>query len=158
MQPPDSKPIGIVLLILGLLGVACLTLNSPFRFLGLAFGFLLFVVALGILGKSGQFARALKPFVKKPVRLEIWGEPLPGTEGGILQIDSVAPLGLGIWIYLRPLSGGKKLKLKIAQPTTLAIGSSGAEITFAGYVQWDSRRIKDLNNRRAPGTVVLSLA
>ncbi|MEJ2367394.1 MAG: hypothetical protein P8Z49_03345 [Acidobacteriota bacterium] len=159
MRFPHSKPIGIFFLVIGLSSVACLMLDAPYRSLGLAVGLLCILAAMSILGKAGRFSGALKPFISKQVRPEIWGKPLPGTkEGAILQVDSIAAVGVGLWIYLRPISGGKRIKLKIAQPTTLTVSPSGAEITFAGYAQWDSRRVKDQNNRRAPGTVVLSLA
>ena len=158
MRPPDSKPIGFFLLILGFSGLACFPLGPPFGLLGLGVGSLCLVTALGILGRSGQFARALGPFVGKSVRVEIWGRPLPGLEGVIQRVDSIAPLGLGVWIYLHPVSGGTSLKLKIAQPVSLTLGPGKAELTFAGYAQWDSRRVKDANGRRAPGTVVLFLA
>jgi len=158
MQTPQSKTNGITILILGLSGLAFFALNTEFRFLGLGIGLPLIVVAIGILGKSGQYTRRLQQFVSKSVHVEIWGVPLPGSNGAVFQIDSISPMGLGVWVYMHPISGGPRLKLKIAQPTSLALTSNKAEINFAGYAQWNSRRIMGPDGQRAPGTVVIALA
>jgi hypothetical protein len=158
MNPPGSKAAGAVLLSLGLAGLATGLIPTDFRYLGLIVGALFITFAFGIFGKAGQYARALQPLAGKPVRVEIWGIPLPGSSDAGFTVDSIAPLGFGLWIYLRATPGGPRIKLKIAQPFKLTLKPSHAEISFAGYAQWDSQRVKSPEGRRAPGTVAITQA
>jgi hypothetical protein len=136
---------------------ACAVLIPELRLLGLI-GFPVFFLAISILGKTGQDARSLQLLVEKSVWVEVWGLPLPASEGVIFQIDSISSLGPGLWVHMHSVSGGPKIKLKIAQPTSIEFIGSQIAITFAGYVQWDSQKFKSPTGQRAPGTVVLSMA
>lgn len=157
MHPPTSKPIGIAALIIGVAGLSCIMLAGELQIIGPALALPFITVAIGILGRPGQFARKLQTFQGQQARVEIWGTAPPGLTADVFKIDSVTCLGVGIWIYLCSASDGRKTKLKIAQPTTMSLNSAAAEIGFAGYAQWDGKRIKDPRGRRAPGTVVLTL-
>lgn len=126
--------------------------------IGLLIGLPFIGLAIGILGKPGQFARSLRAFEGRPVQVEIWGVPLPGSEGCLFKVDSLACLGVGLWIYLRPLSGGRRTKLKIAQPTSMLLNNGVAKIDFSGYAQWAGRWVRNSNGQRRSGTVVLTFA
>ena len=156
MRLPISKRVGVVAMVLGLAGLSILALDTPFRFLGFGLGLPPLVVALGLLGNPGRYARTLHFLEQKVVRVEVWGQPLPGCAGPY-RVDSIVPMGLGLWIYLQPVEGGPRLKLKIAQPASLDVQQDHAEIGFAGYVQWASKRVRNSDGQRAPGKVLVML-
>lgn len=154
IRPPASTSAGIALLVVGVASTATALIDFPFRSLGPALGFGLIVVALGVLGKPGQFVRQLGPFVGRDVTVKVFGHALPDLDATMLRVASIESLAFGLWIRLR-LPSGERIKLKVAQPTKLVLTPSMAEVSFAGYVQWNSRRIKGPDGRRAPGAVTL---
>lgn len=158
IEPPSSKGAGIAGAVLGLGALATVAAGSPFRYLGAAVGLPLLFLSVCILGKTGRFARALRPLARKAVRVEVWGQPLHAAGGDPLTIESVTLLGVGLWIYLRAGSEGPRAKLKVAQPTSLNLDGARAEISFAGYAQWAGRKVKSPEGRMRPGTVELRLA
>ncbi len=158
IEPSSSKSVGTVFVLLGLAMAATAIVASPYRILGPIVGLPLVFVGSSILGRTGQLARALKPFVNSTVRVEVWNAQLTASGDRTFRVDSVTLLGAGLWIYLRSNLGARRAKLKIAQPTALRFRGGHAEIDFAGYVQWASRRLKSPRGGRAPGTVTLSLA
>jgi hypothetical protein len=158
IEPSHSKTFGAFLVFLGLALAAVAIVSSPFRTLAPILGLASMYFGGSILGRTGRFARSLQPFVNTNVRVEVWNAPLPASGGASFRVDSVTLLGVGLWIYMRSNPGGPRTKLKIAQPTELRLRGGHAEIDFAGYVQWASKRVKSPRGKRAPGTIILSLA
>jgi hypothetical protein len=158
IQLSSSKKFGVSLIFLGLAFAATALVSTQDRILGPILGVPLLFFGGCILGKPGRFARSLQPFVNHFVRVEIWDAPLHPPDGDSFLVDSVALLGVGLWVYLRSNVGDSRTKLKIAQPTDLRMRGRHAEIDFAGYVQWASKRIKSPQGKRAPGTIILSYA
>lgn len=158
IQPPSSKKFGASFIFLGLALAATAMARTPYRTLGPILGLLLMYIGGTILGSTGRFARSLQPLVNNIVRVEVWNVPLPASDGASFRVDSVTLLGVGLWIYLRANASGRRTKLKIAQPTELRLHADHAEIDFAGYAQWASKRVKSPHGKRAPGTVILLLA
>lgn len=156
MRAPISKMIGVLCLVFALATFAGAVLIPHLRLLALV-GFPVFFLAISILGKPGEDARSLQPLVERAVCVEVWELPLPASEGAVFRIDSVSSLGPGLWVHMHTVSGGPRIKLKIAQPTSIEFTGSQVAITFAGYVQWDSKRVPSPTGHRAPGTVVLSM-
>jgi hypothetical protein len=155
MHLPRSIPSGLLLAALGLSGVL-LALHDPvLRVPCGAAAMACATVALGILGRSGRLARSLQVLVGQPIRVRVWDRPLPGGGDPLFRVASVSCLGVGLWIRLAPVEGGRSRKLKVAQPGPLDGTAGRWAIPFSGYVQWDSRRIPGPGGRRAPGTVVL---
>jgi hypothetical protein len=158
IEPSHSKDFGAFLVVLGLTLAAAAIVSSPYRILGPILGLPLMFLGGSILGRTGRFARSLQPFVSTIVRVEVWNAPLPASDDAAFRVDSVTLLGAGLWIYLLSDPGGPRTKLKIAQPTELRLRGGHAEIDFAGYIQWESTRVKSPLGKRAPGTIILSLA
>jgi hypothetical protein len=158
IEPSYSKRFGAFLVFLGLALAAAAFVSSRDRILGPILGLPLIYFGGSILGRTGRLARSLQAFVNNSVRVEVWNAPLPASDGASFRIDSVTLLGVGLWIYMRSIPGGPRTKLKIAQPTALRLRGGHAEIDFAGYAQWASARVKSPQGKRAPGTIVLSLA
>lgn len=158
IEPSHSKNFGAFLVFLGIPLAAAAIVSSPYRTLGPILGLPLMYFGGSILGRTGRFARSLQPFVNNIVRVEVWNAPLPASNGASFRVDSVTLLGVGLWIYMRSNPSGPRTKLKIAQPTELRLRVGHVEIDFAGYVQWASARVKSPRGKRAPGTIILSLA
>lgn len=156
MRPPNSKLIGVAVLLVGLAALSSALFDWTFRLLGLSVGAPLVILSFSLLGRTGRFAESLQPLAGRSMRLAIWGAPPPGPGDSVFRIESITLLGFGLWIHARREGGGTLSKLKIAQPTTLSFDGARAEIGFAGYVQWDGRRIPGPDGRRAPGAVSLS--
>ena len=60
---------------------------------------LLLILGATTFSKANQIASPLQPWVKKSVRVEIWGLPL---SGGSFKIESIRAFGAAILIQLRP--------------------------------------------------------
>lgn len=155
MGPPLSIPSGIAITTLGLAALATVAVPYSWRSLGLGLGLPLLFVGIGILGKYGRYARALQKFVGQEVRIKILNMALAGSIGSKFEIEAIALMGAGLWIYVRSAPGGTPKKLKIAQPTALAMGATYAEISFAGYAQWDGRKLGNPIGAGCPGKVIL---
>ncbi|MDQ2979516.1 MAG: hypothetical protein M3R62_09855 [Acidobacteriota bacterium] len=147
---------GIVLGILGLAGLAIALLNVQFRFLGLAVGFIFLFLAGTVFSKASRIANSLRPFVQKPVRVEVWGLPLPASGEALFEVDSIAAFGAGLLIHLRATSGGPRSLLKVAQPGSARLEDGRIEIGEAAYVSWAGTKLKPGVGGRVPAVVLLS--
>jgi hypothetical protein len=91
------------------------------------------------------------------VRVAAWGSPLPATDG-LLYVESVASLGVGLLIRLQAAPGAKGTLLKIAQPSGVIFAGDRLTIDDAAYVQWASRRLKPVNAASRPALVLEAVA
>ena len=98
----------------------------------------------------GGITDLLRPFVKKSVRVEVWGVPLADST---FEIDSAYRFGAGLLIFLRSASGGRRTLLKVAQPKSASISEDRVEISDARYVQWAGRKLE-----RTAGIIAVVIA
>ncbi|MGZ8829248.1 MAG: hypothetical protein ACXW2Q_02605, partial [Thermoanaerobaculia bacterium] len=107
---------------------------------------------------ANRLAGSLRPFLKKSVRVEAWGMPLPASSEAIFEIDSVAAFGAGLLIHLRPGSGGRRRSLlKVAQPRSASVSEGRIEIGEAAYVSWAGTKIKRATGTNVPALKLLTL-
>ena len=92
---------------------------------------LLLILGATKFSKASQIASPLQAWVKKSVRVEIWGLQL---SDGIFEIESIRAFGAGLLIQLRPADGGRQTLLKIAQPKSATVSQQRIEIHDARYV------------------------
>src|ERR1700686_3819854 len=78
--------------------------------------------------KAMRISRSLRPFVKKIVRVEVWGNAIPDSSRPMFEIDSIAAFGAGLLIQMRSTSGGPRILLKIAQPRSATVREDRVEI------------------------------
>ena len=107
--------------------------------LALAVLFVMFAAAT-LLSRAGQLARPLRALRGRAVDVRVWGSSLPGG-GESFRLESVRPFGAGLLLWLRPMDGGSRTLLKVAQPGAAHHHERGLEILEAAYVQWDGRRV-----------------
>jgi hypothetical protein len=112
---------------------------------------LLLILSATTLSKANQIASILQPWVKKSVRVEIWGLPL--SEGSF-EVESIRAFGAGLLIHLRPAAGGRQSLLKIAQPKSATISQQRIEINHARYVSWAGKKLTP--NASAPALLLVS--
>jgi hypothetical protein len=127
---------------LGLAAVSRALVTSEYHFLFLAVGIGCFLVAGTAFSKAGQVATSLRSFCGRRVRVHVWGQPLPDTNDAPFQIESISALGAGLRISLRPVSGGSRSFLKVAQPGLATVEHDGVEIRDARYVSWNGAKLK----------------
>jgi len=106
------------------------------------FAIILFLIVGTFLGAARPIGKEIATMIGKPVRIEAWGQPLPGTE-----IESVITIRVGINLKV---SGHP---LKIAQPKGMKRTADAIEIGYARYVQWDKKRIAQPPATTAPAVV-----
>src|SRR5206468_3930322 len=145
----------MLFLILGLAAFSTATFDTRWRLPAAGVGLVLLFLGATAFSRAGQIAAALRPFVKKPVRVEVWGMPLPGSGETLFEIDSVSALGAGLLIHLRAASGGPRTLLKVAQPGSAAIDEGRIEIGEARYVSWAGRKIKPGAGRKTLAVALL---
>src|SRR5437016_4475068 len=97
---------GIVFVVLGLAGFTAALFSSRLQFMGVGVGLIFFFLAGTVFSNATQIAKSLRPWVKKPVEVEVWGMPLPTSSQERFEIDSISAFGAGLLIHLRPASGG----------------------------------------------------
>ena len=146
---------GAVFVVLGLIGVGLGLNATEYRPFGLALAMLSFALGASLLGKPARLSTALRPLVGRTVRVEVWGEPLPGMGDGLFDVESITGIGAGLHFRLAGPddSGGM---LKIAQPDAETLGDERIEIGKASYVQWARKRVARPAGTRAPA-LALSL-
>jgi|GEM_PF-4001743 len=155
LMPTNHTP-AVLLVALGFAGVVLAAVAPQFRLVGLGLGLVGFFGAGTLFGSAGRIARSLRPFIGRTVRVEVWGTPLPGSEGNVFEIDSVLAAGVGLLIHLCPASGGPRTLLKVAQPTSARWDADDLEIGGAGYVSWAGRKLKPIDGAHR-SAVVLSI-
>jgi hypothetical protein len=119
----------------------------------LAAAVLLFIAAT-FNSKATRISRSLRPFVKRSVRIEVWGNAIPDSSGPLFEIDSIAALGAGLLIHVRAASGGPRMLLKVAQPRTATVREDRVEIDDAAYVSFAGGRLKRSVDTRLPAVVL----
>jgi hypothetical protein len=152
-QTPRFSWRGAFFLVLGLIGVGIGLNAAEYRPFGVALAMLSFALGASLLGKAGRLSAALRPLVGRTVRVEVWGEPLPGPHGGLYDVESVTGIGAGLYFRLAGPddSGGV---LKIAQPDAEALADERIEIRAASYVQWARKTLARPAGTRAPALAV----
>ncbi len=143
---------GVAFALVGLAGVWVGFLSAEYRPFAAAFALIGFFFAATFLGRAGRIAVALKPVVGRTVRVEVWGAPLPGPDGGLWEVQTIIALGVGLLLHLRSESSDSGGILKVAQPGRETLGDERIEIATASYVQWAGRKLE-----RPPGTAAPAL-
>ena len=105
------------------------------RFYLIHIALVLLVIAGTYLGFAGRAERALRPFIGKTMRLEIWG-----VAQGTFEVESIFAIGAGLHFYLR--QGGKRTHLKVAQPQSIRADDTRIDIAIARYVQLRRKKLK----------------
>ncbi len=114
--------------------------------LGIVAGiFVMFVVATFV-SPAWPVGRAIAALKGKHVRIEVWGQPMTGTE-----IESALNLGVGVNVKV---SGHP---FKIAQPGDMTRTAGVIEIAYARYVQWDKKRVPHPPGTAAPAVRITTL-
>jgi xanthosine utilization system XapX-like protein len=110
---------------------------------------LLFLAGASFFSKTSRFAERMRPLVGKSVRAQVWGAELPGHAGVVFRLHSVAAVGAGLHLYLRPLPDGSPIHLKVAQPRGALLDDCGVELAEAKYVQWAGRKLAQAEGAKA---------
>ena len=134
------------------LGVAALSLAlgiAEFRVFAIIAGLACLLVGATALSQAGRIATSFRPFLKQSVRVQVWGAPLPATNGSPFEVDSIRALGAGLLIHLRRDSDGQRTLLKVAQPGPPTFGDGRMEIGAARYVSWGGKRIQPVAGHQA---------
>jgi hypothetical protein len=92
--------------------------------------------------------------VKKAVRIEVWGNPIPDASQPMFEIDSVVAFGAGLLIHVRVAAGGPRILLKVAQPHAAIVLEDRIEIDNAAYVSWAGGRLKRSVDPHVPAVVL----
>jgi hypothetical protein len=119
----------------------------------LAAAVLLFIAAT-FNSKATLVSRSLRPFVKRSVRIEVWGNAIPDSSQPVFEIDSIAAFGAGLLIHVRATSGGPRILLKVAQPRTALVREDRVEIDDAAYVSFAGGRLKRSVDPHVPAVVL----
>jgi hypothetical protein len=119
----------------------------------LAAAVLLFIAAT-LNSKAMGISRSLRPFVKRSVRIEVWGNAIPDSSRPMFEIDSIAALGAGLLIHVRAAAGGPRMLLKVAQPRTATVRDDRIEIDDAAYVSFAGGRLKRSGDAHIPAVVL----
>lgn len=133
---------GIAFFAAGLAALMIAVLVTPFRFVAVIIALLAFLFGGTALSNAGRLATSLAPFVKRSVRVQVWGAPLPDSDDALFEIDSIKAVGAGLLIHLRRNSGGARTLLKVAQPGPARVEEEDVEISDARYVSWAGTRLK----------------
>ena len=150
MKPELPRIRALFFVLLGLAGIAVALLAGELRLFGIVVGLLSFLLAASVLSKAGQLAGALQPFVRRAVRVEVWGMPLPAAGEAGFQVESIRSLGAGLLVFLRPRPRGPQTLLKVAQPGSEKLEGNRAEIRDAAYVSWAGAKIKPAAGETKP--------
>jgi hypothetical protein len=124
----NRKTLAIILLIVG---AACAGAAFTLRLPGMAlavfvvFGF----IASSLLSQAGRLVGANSPMKGHRVQVLVWGAGIPGFAAEF-QLESVAAIGAGLHVYLRPESGPRG-DLKIAQPASASVTADSVKIQRA---------------------------
>ena len=139
--------------LLGLAGIWVGIQGGAYRPFGVALAMAGFFFAATYLGRAGRIATAIRPVVGRAVRVEVWGQALAPSDGGLYVVGAVTPLGAGLFFHLVSESGHAGGVLKVAQPGAETLGDDRIEIATAAYVQWAGRKLEP-----PPGTAAPALA
>jgi hypothetical protein len=147
---------GTLFAVLGLSGLIAAALSTPFRLVGLGVAFVFLFLAGSAFSTAARIASSLLTIVNKPVRVAVWGLPLPGCGDAVFEIDSISAFGAGLLIYLRPGAGARRSLLKVAQPTSARLQEGEIEIGDAAYVSWAGTKLKPAVGKHAPALVLFT--
>ena len=90
---------------------------------------------------AGRLAAALHDLPFRVVQVQVWGTPLTLGHDTGFRVETVRAFGAAVLIWLRPLSEGRPILLKIAQPRPALMQGQTIEIRQARYVQWNNRQL-----------------
>ena len=131
----------IAFLAVGLAALAVAMLTTQFRFAAVIIALAAFLLGGTAFSNAGRLATSLAPYVKRSVRVQVWGTFLGAEDGSRFEIESIKAAGAGLLIYLRASPEGKRTLLKVAQPGSARLEESRVEIAEARYVSWGGRRL-----------------
>ena len=148
-RTPRFSGRGALCVVLGLMGVGMGLNAAEYRPFGAALAMISFALGASLLGKAGRLSAALRPLLGRTVRVEVWGEPLPGPHDGSFAVETITGIGAGLYFRLAGPddSGGI---LKIAQPDAETLADGRIEIGAASYVQWARKTLPRPAGTRAP--------
>jgi hypothetical protein len=147
---------GSVFLASGLAALSVALSTTQFRFVAIVVGLACFLLGATALSQAGQLVPFLRPFVKRSVRVQVWGAPLPASGGSTFDVDSVMALSAGLLIHLRPSSGGPRTLLKVAQPGSVRLGDGQVEVGEARYVSWGGTKVTPVVGHPALAVLIAS--
>jgi hypothetical protein len=129
-----SRPykLGACLGIIGLAGLAAALLGPGWRLPGIGIAFICFLAAASLLSNAAQIASPLRSLVDRSVRVEVWGQPIEGTD--TLTVHAVRAIGAGLHIYLSSPLWESPRDLKIAQPSAAQLRGTQLTINKATYI------------------------
>lgn len=120
----NRKTLAIILLIVG---AACAGAAFALRLPGVALAvFVVFGFIASSLLSQGRLVGAISPMKGHRVQVLVWGAGIPGFAAEF-QLESVAAMGAGLHVYLRPESGPRG-DLKIAQPESANVTAHSVKI------------------------------
>src|SRR5258708_15607388 len=117
-------------------------LTTQFRFLAVFIAAVAFLLGGTGFSNAGRLATSLAPFVKRSVRVQVWGTSLETAAGSSFDVDSIMAAGAGLLIHLRPGPNGKRTLLKVAQPRSARLVDCRVEIAEARYVSWGGKKFQ----------------
>lgn len=113
-----------------------------------------FLIAETLLSRAGRLSKSLAPWVESRVHVEVWGRPLEAAGEEAFEIDRIAALGAGLLIHLRPIAGGPRWLLKIAQPQAPRFVNGRLEIADARYISWGGKKLARGSESKTPALVL----
>lgn len=149
MAPTGIRNAALLAVTLLLIALALTVPRFNAVFIALAAGLLLVIGS--IRSVAGGLSRSIEPFLRQPVEIRVWGEPLPSGGTAPCRIESVRALGAGL--HLLVSCGSGPLQIKIAQPGAVREDGQRIEIGTAKYVQCNDRPL-----RQVAGAPAVSIA
>ena len=150
---PSNRARGIVVAAAGAAGLVLASSVPRLRPVGLTLGLLFLFLAGTAFGRASGLATSLRPFVGRPVRVEVWGASLPGSGEARYEVASIMAFGAALLIHLRAVPGGRRILLKVAQPGSGRVEDNHLEVADARYISWNGTRLP-----RSVGVAALVLA
>ena len=130
------------------------SLAVPMAFMWILVAAALLLVVGTANSKAMRISRSLRAFVKKVMRVEVWGNAIPDSSRPTFEIESIAAFGAGLLIHVRATSGGPRILLKVAQPRSVTVLEDRVEIHAAAYVSWAGGRLKRSVDAQVPAVVL----
>jgi hypothetical protein len=92
--------------------------------------------------------RTLGRFTNQVVEVRLWGASPPDSPGGVLVLDSVNIISVGVHVFFKSTSG-RTMHLKVAQPFGTTLSPDCVLIESAKYVQWNGAKLKPVSGSAA---------
>jgi hypothetical protein len=86
---------GGLFLVLALAAFSAALLDTRWHLTAAGVGLVFLFLGATAFSRAAQIAASLRLFVKRPVRVEVWGMQLPASSETTFEIDSVSAMGAG---------------------------------------------------------------